>query len=350
MNEQTNRDTPVLVTGATGFLGAYLIQHLLAVGYTNIRGLHRPNSPMELVKAFEKRVEWFSGDVMDIFTLEEALKDVKLVFHCAAIVSFTPSDREEMMQVNVEGTANIVNLSLDMGIDKLVFVSSIAAIGRTKEHTTLDENSKWERSSFNTNYAISKFKAEQEVWRGIAEGLNAAIVNPGIILGSSKWNAGTARFFELMWKGYSFYPAGTTSLVDVRDVAAFMTLLMESDISAERFILHSEHFSYHKLLSTISKYLNKKPPTIKVSPILKAIAWRLAWLQSKLSGKPPLLTKETANNSSRVFYYNNQKSVEALNFEYIPIENTIKETASQFLEAAANGFPAMMLPPKTGGE
>ena len=337
-------NTSILVTGATGFVGAYLLRHLLSKGYTNIRGMRQQNSPMALVEPFAAQIEWVDGDILDVFSLEDAFDGIQQVYHCAALVSFDPSDRNKMMQVNEQGTANIVNIALEKGIQKLVHVSSIAAIGRTKEGETINENNKWERSSFNTNYAISKFKAEQEVWRGIAEGLTAAIVNPAIILGSSRWGTGTAKIFELISKGYAFYPAGTTGLVDIRDVVRFMVLLMESDIQGERYILNGEHLSYKDLLTQIAKAFSKRPPSIKVTPFLRGLAWRLSWLQAKMTGQSPVLTKETANNSSRIFYYDHSKSMGQFDFSYIPINQTIRETAEQFLTSAQSGHAAMMLP------
>jgi len=348
MNKQTiDYNRPILVTGATGFLGAYLLRHLLSEGYTNIRGLKRAGSPDVLVAEFANRIEWAEGDLLDIFSLEDALEGIKQVYHCAAIVSFDPADRKEMMLVNEKGTANLVNLALDSNIEKLVHVSSIAALGRTKEGVTIDEQSKWQRGPYNTNYAISKFKAEQEVWRGRAEGLNVAVVNPGIILGSGYWDSGTAKIFQTVASGYPFYPVGATSLVDVRDVVQYMVQLMESEISGERFILQSEYLTYRELLSAIAESTGKKPPSIKVNKVLRGLAWRLAWLHSKLTGQKPLLTKETAQNSSRIFYYDNQKSLQHFDFEYIPIRQTIEQTALQYLES--EGKP-ILLPEKESGQ
>ena len=173
----------ILVTGATGFLGAYLLRQLVTQGHA-IRALRRANSPMHLVEDIADLVEWVEADILDIVALETAFEGVTHVYHCAAMVSFHPRDVDRMMKINVEGTANIVNLSLSFGVQKLVHVSSIAAVGRSKERPQLDESSKWTTSKLNTNYAISKYMGEQEVWRGHAEGLAVGIVNPAIILGS----------------------------------------------------------------------------------------------------------------------------------------------------------------------
>jgi len=328
-----NKETPILITGATGFIGAHLLQQLLAAGYRRIRILTRPGSPTELVEDLLPRVEVREGDLLDIFSLEQALQGVEVVFHCAAIVSFDPAEEAAMMRANVEGTANLVNTALLLGTPKLIHLSSIAALGRSREGATIDESAKWERSPFNTRYAISKFQGEMEVWRGRAEGLNVAIANPSIVLGSGYWESGPPHFFQLVDQGFRFYPAGTAGLVDVRDVARFLQLLLEEDIQGERFILNADHYPYRRLLTAIAQQLGRRPPSVKVGPVLRRLAWRFAWLQAKLTGKRPFLTRETARNSSLTFYYDNRKSREAFQFSYTPIEKTIRDTAEAYRES-----------------
>lgn len=347
MNETNiNRDLPVLVTGGTGFVGAYLLRRLLQLGYTNIRVLRRSSSPMQLVAPFAERIQWIEGDILDIFDLEDAMEGVQHVYHCAAVVSFDPAQRKHMLSVNQQGTANVVNAALHQQVGKLVYVSSIAALGRSKEGETITEASKWEHGPYNTYYAISKFKGEQEVWRGMAEGLRVAVVNPAIVLGSGYWESGTARFFSVVHRGQSFYPVGTTALVDVRDVADFTVRLTESNVDGERYILNATHYTYQRLLTDIAGALGVSPPSYGATPLLRALAWRTEWLRSKLTGSSPLLTRETAANSSRTFYYDNQKSTGWPDFEYLPIEETIKATAAQFLAYQQSGEVAAMLPPK----
>jgi nucleoside-diphosphate-sugar epimerase len=325
-----DKDTPILITGATGFIGSHLLRQLLSAGYTHIRALRRPGSSMDLVEDIASQAEWKDGDILDIFELEEAMQGQAVVFHCAAIVSFDPAEAEVMLRANVEGTANVVNAALHLGGIHLIYVSSIAALGRSKEGVTIDETAKWERSPFNTRYAISKFQGEMEVWRGQAEGLQVAVVNPSIVLGPGDWSAGPPRFFQTVWDGIRFYPAGTTGLVDVEDVARFMQMLMEKGTTGERYILNAEHYTYKRLLTEIAEALGKKPPTLKVGPIMRRVAWRLAWLQAKLTGGRPFLTKETAKNSSLTFYYDHSKSLRDFDFEYTPIAETIRRTARKF--------------------
>ena len=338
------RNTPVLITGATGFVGSYLLRYLLKEGYRNIRAMRRPSSPDELLGPAKEQVEWVEGDINDPVFVEEAMRGIRKVFHCAAIVSFSPRLVKPMMRTNGEGAANVVNAALYEGVDKLLHVSSVSTLGRVRDGLTLSEKDFWQRSRFNTQYAISKYQGEQEVWRGMAEGLRAVVVNPSIILGSGKWDEGTASIFKAVSRGLSFYPVGASGFVDVRDVARFSVRLMESGIEGQRFILNAANLSYKALLDIISRHLNTRPPAYRATPIARALGWRLAWLYSRLSGTAPSLTRETASQSSHTFYYDNQKSLDAFPFTYHPIEKTIAETCRQLLEARNNGFSTKVLP------
>ena len=327
---------PVLITGATGFVGAYLTRLLVKKGYTNVVCMKRTTSPMDLVAEVANRVTWVEGDVRDVPFLEDILRgyQIKQIFHCAAVVSFDARDREEMYDINATGTANIVNAALANDVEKLIHVSSIAAIGRVENQNTISENNKWQRSDLNTHYAISKYQAEQEVWRGIAEGLSAAIVNPSVILGAQFWEHGTGKLFQQVWTGLRFYTEGATGYVDVRDVVQFMEKLMASDIDNQRFILNGENWTYKKMFEDIARVLNKKPATIAVTPFLRQVAWRVEWLKSLITKKRPLITRETARTSATTFFFKNDKSLAAFSdFKYTPISVTIEETAKQFLES-----------------
>ncbi|MCB9292492.1 MAG: NAD-dependent epimerase/dehydratase family protein [Lewinellaceae bacterium] len=340
----TTKDLPILITGATGFVGSYLLRYLVEQGYSNLRAVRRRSSTMELPGPAAQKVEWVEGDITDPVFVEEAMSGIKRVFHGAAAVSFDPRDRDKMMKTNGDGTANIVNAALYEGIDKLLHISSIATLGGVRDGMTLSEKDTWQRSRFNTNYAISKYLAEQEAWRGMAEGLRVAIVNPSVILGSGKWEEGTARFFSQAYKGISFYPEGATGFVDVRDVACFSVKLMDSNIESQRFILNAGNKTFRWLLDTICHNLDVPPPAYKAPSWANGIAWRIAWAHSRLTGKPPVVTRETAIQAGRTFYYDNQKSLQAFPFAYRPLEQTIAETCRQLLEARQEGGGAKVLP------
>jgi nucleoside-diphosphate-sugar epimerase len=238
-----------------------------------------------------------------------------------------------------------VNLSLDEGVQKLLHVSSIAALGRKPNDPEIDEETQWKPSSWNSPYSISKHLAELEVWRGIAEGLNAAIVNPSNVLGSGFWEGrtSTGQMFYKIWKGLPFYPPGTSGFVDVRDTVRFMVTLMESDINGERYILNGENLSFKTLFDEIATTLLVRPPLLPVNPLIRETAWRLAWLASKISRKPAFITRQTARSSARTFFYNNAKSLQAFPFSYTPISKTIEETGKQFLESVSKGFKPAVL-------
>ncbi|HRI58261.1 MAG TPA: NAD-dependent epimerase/dehydratase family protein [Saprospiraceae bacterium] len=337
------KNSLILVTGGTGFLGSYLIRLLVQKGY-KLRALRRAASAMDLVQEVAGQVEWVEADVTDIVALEDAFQGVTHVMHCAAISSFHPRDAERLKNINVDGTTNIVNLALDFGIQKLIHVSSIAAFGRSKDRPRLDETAKWVQSSDNSRYAVSKYLSEQEVWRAHIEGLPVAIVNPAVILGSGFWDAGSPRFFSQIDQGLKFWPVGRSGFVDVRDVAQFMLLLLESDIVGERYILNAQNTSFKELFELIANALGTKPPPIKVTPLLAEVAWRVEWLKEKILGTEPVVTKESARSSVSSFYYDNKKSLTVPGFQYRPLEQTIKETAAQFLEAKKEAMRAKVLP------
>lgn len=329
----------IIVTGGTGFVGSYLLRYLLENGYTNIVATRRVSSPMSLVADIADRITWAEGDVLDVPFLEDILRGgAKYVFHCAAVVSFDPRDRENMYAINVEGTANLVNIALEYGCEKFIHVSSVAAIGRDERSPDVSEANKFERSPLNSHYAVSKWQAEQEVWRGEAEGLNIAIVNPSVILGAQYWANGTGKLFEQVWEGLRFYSTGATGYVDVRDVARFTLRLAESDITGQRFLLNGENMPYKTMFEMIADVLEKPKATIKVTPFLREIAWRVEWLRGRLTGKKTLITRETARASGTTFRFHNQKSLAAFpDFSYTPIAKTIAETGKIFLEAQKEG-------------
>ncbi len=333
----------VLLTGATGFIGAYVLRLLLQRGYP-VRALRRHTSPSDLVRDVADQVEWVEGDITDLFALEEAYQGITHVCHCAALVSFRTSDERRMMRVNVEGTANMVNFALDAGVQHFVHVSSIAALGRAANRPQLDETCTWVDSPTNTRYAVSKYLSEQEVWRAHAEGLPAVIVNPSMVLGSGFWHVGTGRIFQQIYRGMKLYPMGQNGFVDVRDVAQFIVLMLERGIQGERYILSAQDVLFRDLFFQIADALGVRRPFIRVTPLLAEIGWRVEWLKSQLLRTDPLLTRDSARASMGRFSYSNKKSLSIGGFTYRPLEQTIRETAVQFLEAARDGFSPRVLP------
>ena len=324
-----------LVTGATGFVGAYLLHYLAAdaSGYTEIRALRRKNSPTELVKNLltHPRITWVEGDILDTFSLEAAMEGVSDVFHCAATISFDSRDSAQMFKVNIEGTANVVNTALYCGVRKLLHISSIAAIGRSKTNNNFTENNSWQADPLNSDYAISKFYGEQEVWRAAAEGLKVAVVNPSIIIGSGYWNGGSPALIRTIAKGLKFYPLGATGYVDVRDVAKTMVVLMQSNVDNQRFIINGVNWTYQNFFNTLATALGVPQPTIAVNPFLRELAWRVEWLRARLTGKKVLITKDTARTSAYSFTYSSEKFKTAFPaYRFFDMNDTIAATADAY--------------------
>lgn len=334
----------ILVTGGTGFLGSYLLRYLVEEG-ADIRAIRRATSSMKLVETIKDKVEWIEADILDVASLEDAMRGIDCVYHCAAVVSFDPKEAKILNLINVEGTANVVNMALRTGVKRLLQVSSIAAIGRSKETPNVNEKIMFVRNSMNTQYSISKFLGEQEAWRGAAEGLEVVVVNPSVIIGSGFWENGTNGFFHQIQNKLKFYPLGATGFVDVRDVAKAMILLMNSEITDERYILNSENISYSTFLNWIAEDLKQPKPNIKVTKFIQELAWRLAWISLKITGKKPFLTKESARSSGTIFRYENDKFLKMFpDFDFRPMRETTRETAIQFKKDIESGKDYNMLP------
>ncbi len=316
-----------LVTGGSGMLGAHLIIKLLQDGH-KVKALYRQSVPDFPTST---QVEWVRGDILDVLLLEAAMQDVEHVYHCAAIVSFNDSRKDEMYKTNIEGTANVVNSALQSGVQKLCHVSSVAVFGKPITSTPIDEGEDFNEVKTNSNYGKSKYMAEMEVWRGIAEGLKAVIINPSIILGAGNWNESSSKIFKTAYDEFAWFTEGVTGFVDVEDVTKAMLLLMNSEISGQRFILSAENLTYKTVFSTIANGFNKKPPHKKVTPFIAGIVRRLEGLKSIFGNKDPLLTKETAEAALMEVRYNNEKLKSYLSgFEYSPISSTIKRVCDEF--------------------
>lgn len=338
MQSQEQNGITVLVTGGTGFIGAYIIQELITKGYS-VKALHRSNNfPFYISKETLSKVEWIQGDILDVVMLENAMDNVDAIIHSAAIVSFDKKLREQMYRINVEGTANVVNLALEKNIKRLIHISSVAAIGRTAKGQTVDEEKKWVTSSLNTHYAISKQKSEMEVWRAMAEGLSAVIVNPSTVLGFGNWNSSSTAIFKNIYHGFSWYSEGENGFVDVKDVAEVAVALIDAEIAGQRFILNGDNWPFRKLFNSIADQFKKPQPHRLATPFLGEIAWRLEHLKSYFSGHRPLLTKESAKVAHSRTNFDNSKILKALpGFNFTPLQQTIEIACGQYEQAIKNG-------------
>lgn len=332
INLSTNKPS-ILVTGGTGFLGAYIIKALVEREYP-VRAIRRSSAslPSYIPKEILEKTEWVEGDILDVVSLDEAMEGIDTVIHSAAIVSFLKKDRRQMYQVNVEGTANLVNLALEKNIRRFIHISSVAALGRTAHGGHVDEEKKWEESKVNTHYAKSKYRAELEVWRGAGEGLNTLILNPATLLGYGNWNNGSCAIFKKVYHEFKWYSPGINGFVDVEDAARATVLLMESGLTEQRYIVNGDNWLFRQLMETMADNFDKKRPARETTPFLVALAWRLEKIKSFFTGQRPVLTRESARVAHSKTYFDNDKILKALpGFSFTPLQESIQKACEKYL-------------------
>ncbi|MCB4798461.1 NAD-dependent epimerase/dehydratase family protein [Neotamlana laminarinivorans] len=332
----------ILVTGGTGLVGAHLLFKLVNEN-KNVRAIYRNKNKFKNTKAvfscytdnvdavFNK-IEWVEANILDIPALTEAYKNVKFVYHCAAFVSFEPNKYYALKKSNIEGTSNMVNLALANNIEKFCYVSSIATLGDELKNKKITEDSIYNPEADNSVYAITKYGGEMEVWRATQEGLNAVIVNSGLVIGPGIWHYGTGSFFKRAKKGISYYTSGTVGIVAVTDVVSVMIKLMESKISKERYILVAENWTYKNFLITLAKAVQAKPPKKVAKPWLLNMLWRLDWLLTKFTGKRRQLTKHLVQSLTTETFYSSNKIKKALNYEFKAINETITSVGNAYVK------------------
>lgn len=318
-----NTQNKVLVTGATGLLGKELILQLLSAG-NNVKAVYHQTALNDID---HPQLEKVKCDLLDVMTLEEIMEDITHVYHCAGLVNFSNKHKSRLYKTNVEATANVVNASLNGGVKKLLYVSSVAALDRMRTTAPIHEGMQWTKETGGSTYGHSKYLGELEVWRGIAEGLNAVIINPTIILGPGNWNSGSTAIFKKVYQGLKWYTEGSTGFVDVNDVCRAMILLMESEIQAERFIINAENKPFKDILCMIADAFHKTRPSKKVNPFISEIAWRMEALRSFVIGAEPLITKDTAKAALAKVSFDNSKLLKHFpDFCYTPIIETIDKS------------------------
>lgn len=324
----------LFVTGGTGFVGSHLLYDLVSQG-RSVRALKRPLSDtMRTRRIFSyyagnyeelfSRIEWVTGDLADVYSLDEAMKGITRIFHCAGMVSFSKTDNALMSKTNADGTANLVNAALENNIEKLCHVSSIAAIGSGEPGETIDEETLWRTSRKNSGYARSKYYSEQEIWRGAAEGLNTVVVNPSVIIGPGSSDSLIEGLLDRMPKGFNFYTAGVNGFVDVRDVVRTMITLMDGDFHDERYIVSSENVSYRDILNYITDAIGMKRPGMQAGRFLTELAWTTEKLRGIITGRKPGFTRETARISQNKVTFSNRKIIDATGIQFIPVAESVR--------------------------
>lgn len=325
--------TKVFVTGGTGFLGAYIIQELVKQGHS-VRAIRRKASlPFFIPADIMSQVDWVEGDILDVVSLEEGMEGVDAVVHAAGKVSFNPKDKNELFHINIDGTANVVNVALEQNVRRFVHISSVAALGRTANGDVVTEEKKWQASKLNTHYAISKYHGEREVWRGMGEGLKVVVLNPSTILGYGDWNTSSCAIFKNAYNEFPWYTNGINGFVDVLDVARATVQLLNSDVDTQRFIVSGDNWPFRHLFDAIAQGFHKKQPTREATPFLGEIAWRVEKVKSLFSGKKPLLTEQSARIAQSKTYFKHDKLLKVLpGFSFTPLAQSIENACEMYLQ------------------
>ncbi len=329
----------ILVTGGTGLVGAHLLLYLVENKEKNIRAIYRNSKQIQKTKQlfnyYSKlylfsKIEWMEADILNIPALEIAFQEIDYVYHCAGFISFNPEDESQLRKINIKGTANIVNFCIDKNIKKLCHVSSIAALGNlAPNEAIISEASEWNPEALHSDYAISKYGAEMEVWRGYQEGLQVVIVNPGVIFGPipsyKTWNQGSNKFILSVKKGIPFYTIGSSGYVAVTDVAKIMIQLMESEINGERFILISENITYKEIIFKIAEKIASKKPKVEAKSWMLNLAWRLDGLISFVFRTKRKISKQDAVSLLNCDLISNEKIIKYLNYNFVSIDGYLDE-------------------------
>jgi dihydroflavonol-4-reductase len=329
-----------LVTGATGIIGSHVVLALLQDNQPVIACRQRGSDLAKVEKLFSyytphhktlfAKIHWVEVDVLDVFSLEEALEGITNVYHCAGFVSFDPRQRKKLFEINEKGTRNVVDACLYKKIKALCHVSSVATINNSDYSQALNEEIFWKKSGRESDYAISKYNAEREVWRGIEEGLNAVIVNPGIVLSPGFWTQSSSRLFESCFKGNRFYTNGLAGYVSVGDVARIMIALVSQKRFGQRYILVENNYTYRNILNHIHTHLNKPAPYIQAGGIMLNLASFLERISVFFSGKEPMISKPVITAALNKQVFSNQKIKDALGKEFEPTHKIIEQICGYY--------------------
>ncbi|QTY25924.1 SDR family oxidoreductase [Flavobacterium sp. CS20] len=325
----------ILISGATGFLGTHLLKNLCVNNTENIRALYRSEDKKKYTINFLKtlipaefqnkisQIEWIKADILNISELEQAFRNIRFVYHCATWVGNSPRDYNMMRKVNIEGTANMVNLSIANQVEKFCHVSSVATLGQYTDSTVTDEQAPRDTERYCSRYSITKFGAEMEVWRASQEGLDVVIVNPGVILGSGFFDSGSGLIFDKVLNNFKFYPPKQTGFVFIDDVIQAMLKLMQSDVKNQRYILVAENTSFKNVMEKIAKVFDCKPPKYKVNKPILYLLWAFQNILSLFKSQKTQITLNTIRQIYSKQVFNNKKSIQDLGLSYTSLDEAI---------------------------
>lgn len=337
----------ILVTGGSGLVGAHLLLALHSEIMESVRAIYRNDNSLKKAKyifslygkeSIFNQIEWVKADLLDIFSLDDAMQNIEKVIHCGAVVSFNSKDAKELKKVNIEGTANLVNACIAAQVEKIVYISSVAALGDAKNDECISEKHDWIKTKTTSTYSISKHYAENEIWRASAEGIDVTVVNPSTIIGPGDWKNGSPALFDRIFKGLKYYSTGSNGFVSVNDVVKLIILLLKSETSSsqfknQRYIVNAENISFQLLFTQMAKALQVKPPKKKATLFLGKLVLFLDTIKSKLFKSNAVLTKESLRAAYGKKCYDNSKVKSTFNFEFEDLNLSLQQTASFYLSS-----------------
>ncbi len=298
---------------------------------------------MQLLDGCDSKIQWVTAGLQDMDKISEVLPEVDALVHAAAIVDFRPSRKKALYEINTQVVHDLINACLRCNVKKVIHFSSIAAIGRAEESNLITENTPWKESKLNSDYGKSKYLGELEVWRGVAEGLEAVIFNPSLVIGAGFWKKSTPTILPQVEKGRAFYPIGSNGMVDVRDVAKAVVLALGGAGANERFLLNGANLKYKELFSTIAQHIDAPIPTKPLSPKLLNVVVGFARICESLKINLPFPSQQLQVLSAQS-NYDGRKSEELLGLKYRPMRETLRETSEVYLNSKSNGSSFGILP------
>jgi nucleoside-diphosphate-sugar epimerase len=335
----------ILISGATGFLGSYLLFRLLKEGH-QVRAIKRSSSNLKQVKlafdflnqnefsdfeSYNQQIDWVDADLTCLADLKTCFHGIDEIFHLSAIVSFQGKEKDYLLNVNVGATKNMTDLALENGVNKFHFVSSIASLGRGDKET-IDESEFSHHKKQGSVYGISKYMSELEVWRSYKEGLKGVIVNPGVVIGPAVEENEVSKIFRLIQKGFKYYTKGVNGYIDVRDVADFLyELSRDEKLYNERYILVSDNVSYKELFQQMYKHFEIPTKAKEANYFLSYLVSILDRFRAFISRSNAIITPELLKLATSRYYYNNSKVINALKKDFIEVEKSVADTC-QFLK------------------
>lgn len=321
------------VTGATGLVGSHLVLRLVEEGMPVTALFRNEKGKSEVQNLFQfygkenlfSQVEWVKGDVEDADDMYELTEGIDIVFHCAAIVSYHKKEASRMLEVNINGTKNVVNACIENDVKHLIHISSISALGDSKGEI-IDEETPRNFNDYHSNYSKSKYLSEQEVWRGIQEGLNATILNPGVVFGPNACERSSGTMIARIDKGLPALPAGGSGIVSVLDVVEVMVRAAKQTPTNERYILCAENVRMSELFTKIANALNVKIGKSIAKKWQIVLVYYMEALIELFTGKRASITREIIRNYDEVKRFDGSKATRVFGFQYRNTFGSIEDT------------------------